>query len=113
MGHQPSGIMDPYIRLVAAVLTQGLDDYYYGAARGWGHREKPSRGGSKYWDFIDAKHWLHSPDVTPWSCLWCCDILDFDTEVLRDLLRPDNPRIENLRNRRRTDPRPRNPREGT
>ena len=67
-------------RLVAAVMIDGISAYVEGQER--------------------LSFWLDSSDESPFSCRWCCDVLDIDRSVLIDavqILIPDSPKPHGIK----------------
>jgi len=69
----------PEVGLVAAVLQTGIRD----AVRRPKENDKPDR----FRRHAESLEWIASDDARPLGFRWCCDVLDVDHDLARQLVR--------------------------
>ena len=70
--------INPERALVAAVLRMGIWDFV---------NKKRKMNKQEVLDYEDAKRWIYSESEAPYSFLWCCDVMEYNPEKIRLLIR--------------------------
>lgn len=84
--HVPWWTLEPEYALVASVLRKAVQDAVHKPTtrqrveQYCGHYAKPETSNEAMW-------WIFSEDAGPFSCRWCCDVMDIDVNALRYALK--------------------------